>query len=438
MSGADSEKEINLGSSMSELIPQLIRRVGSASPDDRQEAARELRKLARSGLRREDSERLLRAAAQPLPAGKHDFDDPASILVAAAQSNAGSWSIPLILELFSRYPQPARREALYLLAGLSELEAALAFMRLLREHRGSLPRIYPGPLVQSLKHPDVFYPELLDYVDDPKLREMIFNVTLAYCSKGALDTAMLAARAPAILERYLELRSQMLPLQQEPRIGWIWTDEYVFLRGEAEVLLDLLGYIPASAVKAELLRAVGDWRDPRLKCFAITSAIRQGAEVEGRHVTEVANSAEMRSTFYRLLRELGKESLYPRDLLNQEAFAESDLVNWLTYPTELGRVPDEIQLMAVVSFDTGGPGGETYDYYVFRFRTHPPHWAAKDDWLAGVSGPFKRSQEPTPDAGGETFSQFEAWDSKSPEEHVGDLQQHLDKARESGEGRPGQ
>jgi hypothetical protein len=42
--------------------------------------------------------------------------------------------------------------------------------------------------------------------------------------------------------------------------------------------------------------------------------------------------------------------LFRKDIM-QEAFAESDMVNWLTYPTELGHVPDKIELMQVLTID---------------------------------------------------------------------------------------
>jgi hypothetical protein len=417
-----------------EAIEQLISRIGSSSPEEHRKAAREIRELARKGLTPEDGDLLLRAAAEPMPAGKSDFDDPAGVLVAAAAESPSSRFIPLIRGLFSRYPKPARREALYLLARLPEREAAVAFMALLKEHQAALPRLYSGPLQQSLRHPDVYFPELLAYAANPVLREMVFNLALAYCSKGAVDPAMLSSRSQTILDRYSELHSEMLPLQRGQGLDWMWTDEYLVLRGEAEVLLDLLGYVPAASARAELGRAVEEWQDSRLKCFAVISALRQGADIEGRHLIEVARSAEMRNILYRMLRDMGKVALYPREFLSQEAFAESDMVNWLTFPSELGRVPDEIQLMTVVSFETSEPGGDAWDYYVFRFRTNAPHWAAKDGWLAGVSGAFKRTESPTPDGATDTFSRFEAWDSRSPQEHVGEVQQVMGKIQDRDDG----
>jgi hypothetical protein len=78
---------------------------------------------------------------------------------------------------------------------------------------------------------------------------------------------------------------------------------------------------------------------------------------------------------------------------------------------------------------TGLPRG-IYDYFLFRFRTHPPHWAAKDGWMAGVSGPFRRSDQPTTEALGETFSSFDPWDSKKPEQHVGNIRDLMKRWRE--------
>ena len=39
-------------------------------------------------------------------------------------------------------------------------------------------------------------------------------------------------------------------------------------------------------------------------------------------------------------------------------------------------------------------------------------------WMAGVAGPYRKWEEPTPHSLGKTFSCFEAWDSRTPEGHV--------------------
>ena len=72
-----------------------------------------------------------------------------------------------------------------------------------------------------------------------------------------------------------------------------------------------------------------------------------------------------------------------------------------------------------------GTGDDEVEVYLFRFRTVPPHWSADDGWMAGVAGPYLKRETPSPEAHGGTFSQFTPWDSKTPEEHVHDIQELL-------------
>jgi hypothetical protein len=128
-----------------------------------------------------------------------------------------------------------------------------------------------------------------------------------------------------------------------------------------------------------------------------------------------ARDPATRKVLYDALDHHGRLSLFPPAYLTPEAMAEADLVLWLAHPNELAATPDEIQLMKVVP-----PPGEAYArkrYFVFRYRTKPPHWAAQDGWLAGVAGPYPEEGPFPPEAAG-TFSRFEAYDSRTPEEHV--------------------
>ncbi len=55
-------------------------------------------------------------------------------------------------------------------------------------------------------------------------------------------------------------------------------------------------------------------------------------------------------------------STQPTAQLTQEKLAESDMVGWLTYPTELARAPDAIELMRAVEVDTGPDEGGVFVY----------------------------------------------------------------------------
>jgi hypothetical protein len=234
--------------------------------------------------------------------------------------------------------------------------------------------------------------------------------------------------ARQMLDVHLRHKSRLQPLQQEAGVDWMWSDDYWEPRQKAGLLLDMFGYVSTPAIIAELREALG-YHDPRLTFFASISLLRLGVSVDSQHIRDLAASDEVRGWLYTRLKELGKSEMFPEEHYTQAAFARSDMVQWLIYPTELGRVPDQIELMKVVSADTGTPDG-ILDYYVFRFRTHPPHWASEHGWTAGVSGPYLRSQAPSVTAPSGTFSSFEPWDSKTPEEHVGSIEEIIQNWRE--------
>jgi len=119
-------------------------------------------------------------------------------------------------------------------------------------------------------------------------------------------------------------------------------------------------------------------------------------------IDSFARTPDTRADFYELLVECDRQDLFPREYLSFEKAAESRLVNWLQYPTELDSIPSKIELLKRVEYlknDT------TFIYYVYRFKTDPPQWAAKDGWMVGVVGPYFLSSHPY-DWTKATFSKF--------------------------------
>jgi hypothetical protein len=144
----------------------------------------------------------------------------------------------------------------------------------------------------------------------------------------------------------------------------------------------------------------------------ITRALAAGHDPAEADLVTFASDRRTRRVLYDVLDHQRKLHLFPRQFLTWEAMAEADLAAWLNHPNELGSPPDEMELMTRAR----DPGVDTH-YFLFRFRMRPPHWAAKDGWLAGVAGPYDLSQEPKPYGPG-TFSRFESFDSRTPEQHV--------------------
>jgi hypothetical protein len=107
---------------------------------------------------------------------------------------------------------------------------------------------------------------------------------------------------------------------------------------------------------------------------------------------QIAAWPDCRITLARELETLERPDLFPNDFMNQPSRAEATMVDWLLFPTELGRAPDEIRQLQVTPIETDD--GLT-DLYVFAFRTHAPHWLSEKDWVVGVAGPFLTDNQPT-------------------------------------------
>jgi len=150
-------------------------------------------------------------------------------------------------------------------------------------------------------------------------------------------------------------------------------------------------------------------KDIKLKMFAAISLLRHECEPAKEDIMDIAANSETRNWFYNALVKMGRSEIYPEEYRNQKSFAESNMVEWLVYPTELGRMPDEIELMNVFDIDEK-------EYYLSGSDAKAANTGRKKDgWRSGR--PFDKRNSPTTLAEGHTFSHFENWESKQPREH---------------------
>lgn len=401
----------------------ILVRLYSKDVEDREKAVDELEKSARKGWTSEEGRTLLVEAGKNFPPRKYSVNDTSAALISAVCNDPRPEYIPIILENFPRYNETARWWALRLLSLMPDANGQLPILELIRTYaeQGEISDL-PIDLIKTRpQESKILFPDILHFTKT-KIGIKIYDVCLASCEAGLLSPEMLDPYSSDLVDVYASYKDRLFPLQKNEGISWMWEDNYLDLRYDAGLLLDVMGYFPGEGV-ADLLVQSLQYLDPRLKLFAAISLLRKGIDVPELVVHEIAASSETRNVLFQRLSELGRSQLFPESFKTQEAFAESDMVGWLIFPTELGRVPDEIELMKVISIDTKTNG--PLDYYVLRFRTHPPHWASKDGWMAGTSGPFLRRDEPSTMAYGDTFSSFQPWESKTAEEHVGDTTELL-------------
>lgn len=121
--------------------------------------------------------------------------------------------------------------------------------------------------------------------------------------------------------------------------------------------------------------------------------LESGEELTEKDVLPFVENILTRQTTFELLADHGKTNLFPKEYNTLIKGAESNLANWLEFPTELDACPDEIQHIKRVTFDFDGKNNFVH-YEVFKYRVNEPHWAAKDGWILGVVGPYFDDSKP--------------------------------------------
>ena len=71
--------------------------------------------------------------------------------------------------------------------------------------------------------------------------------------------------------------------------------------------------------------------------------LESGQTLTQADVYEYAKKVTTREIIYRLLKEHNSTDIFPKEFLTIEKAAESNLVNWLEFPTELNGIPTEIE-----------------------------------------------------------------------------------------------
>lgn len=127
--------------------------------------------------------------------------------------------------------------------------------------------------------------------------------------------------------------------------------------------------------------------------YAAGSLYALGSDVPQTVILDLARDLEYSALTYHMLQQHGKGNLFPAEYTSEEHLAKSDLVRWLTYPTELGKAPDEIVYLGKVKKLL-----KKEVFYVFKFRSDSDTLGEdlKNKWLIGWS-----SNE------GGTFSNFD-------------------------------
>jgi hypothetical protein len=362
-----------------------------------------------------DALAVLRAAQKidfPPPPARADWEDGLHEVLSALWRSPYPSLTPEVALAYPRLHNGRRQCALLALLGaIGTREAAAVFAGCIREHGWpdtAYFRVFEE-LEKLLAHGDLLLPDVITGAG--KATPYVGDAILGSLNSGVLKLETVGARletlAPYVLKSMKQSLKSVGKHQDKPGIAWRFAERYHDLRHRASMFLDLAGYLQAPKL-AEPIRQAAEFTDPRIVTYASLALLRRGEDVAAETLERAAASHEMRTVLFNGLRALGMVARFPKTWRSWEAFGAARMVEWLLYPAELGREPDELVLEHVEPVDAA-PG---MVLYVWKFRVEG------EPWLAGISGPHFPMGEPAPLEGTLTFSRFDEWDSATPVEHL--------------------
>lgn len=183
--------------------------------------------------------------------------------------------------------------------------------------------------------------------------------------------------------------------------------------GAMEMAVDICRDFPTEKTPSLLLQVL-QMHQHQISYFAVESLLSLNHDIPQAVIDDLANDLAYARITYATLTQHGKEHLFPVHLNNPEYLAKSDLVHWLTYPTELGKAPDEIEYIGKITYLF-----KKEVYYVFKYRSDSTTLGEElqGKWLIGWSS----------DDGGtfSNFDEFEKFDMGSTEKTLKNIKKKL-------------
>ncbi|CAB5037809.1 unannotated protein [freshwater metagenome] len=148
-----------------------------------------------------------------------------------------------------------------------------------------------------------------------------------------------------------------------------------------------------------LYRMLGS-ADPLVSVIGVVALTDCGMRVGADRIEMLARDPRTVSPLFRALDDLGAAEIIPLEYRTSRNLALSELVEWLSDESELGRPPDEIEWLGTWNEE---------ELELFRFRMSAPHWSCQRGWMIGVAGAW-------------THSCYFAEDEMTTEEHIHNLE----------------
>jgi hypothetical protein len=145
-----------------------------------------------------------------------------------------------------------------------------------------------------------------------------------------------------------------------------------------EMLSDVAQHFATDEILTNL-KALLKIEKSSIRYYTVRSLLATKQEIPQEIIVSLANDIVYADMTYAILKMHGKTNLFPQELANEEYLAKSDLVHWLTFPTELGKVPDKIEYLGKVK--------KKEIYHIFRYTSDSDNLSEdlQGKWLIGWS-----------------------------------------------------
>jgi hypothetical protein len=163
----------------------------------------------------------------------------------------------------------------------------------------------------------------------------------------------------------------------------------------------------------------------KLKTFKpLIDKLFKKENIEEGDVISLAKNPSTRHVLFGILEEYGRTELFPHEYYTTEKGAESFLVNWLEFPTELNATPEKIEFVTTITvIEPANP----VDYFVFKYTKLLQSVKTDEVWMLGVAGPYTPTSKPY-DIPLRVFSRFNVAGTVNPLEEVTWVHQNIAKA----------
>jgi len=174
---------------------------------------------------------------------------------------------------------------------------------------------------------------------------------------------------------------------------------------DLEVIIDMACYLKNNDISNLINEIDKIENNTNTDIFIMKYNIINDIDISMDKLNKIKSNSENIWLLYHVMEELGINDKYLSDI-SQEQIAKSDMIKWLSYPTELGSIPDKIELLGSFNYD---------DSICYAYKFSKEGFKIEGD-LLGVSGSYPKDKI-TSNASGYTFSKFEKlsddWEKQS-------------------------